>query len=75
MNVKYFKDTDTALLEFSDAVVDETREVIENVYTIELPSLQAKRGLTNPSEITPTARSSDFGEVVSSLSFTYKSSY
>jgi uncharacterized protein YuzE len=32
MNVKYFKDTDTALLEFSDAVVDETREISENVY-------------------------------------------
>ncbi len=32
MNVKYFKDTDTALLEFSDAEVEETREVSENVY-------------------------------------------
>ncbi len=32
MNVKYFKDTDTALLEFSSAVVDETREISENVY-------------------------------------------
>ena len=32
MNVKYFKDTDTALLEFSNAVVDETREISENVY-------------------------------------------
>jgi uncharacterized protein YuzE len=32
MNVKYFKDTDTALLEFSDAPVDETREISENVY-------------------------------------------
>jgi uncharacterized protein YuzE len=32
MKVKYFKDTDTALLEFSDAVVDETRELTENVY-------------------------------------------
>ncbi len=31
MNVKYFKDTDTALLEFSDALVDETREISENV--------------------------------------------
>jgi uncharacterized protein YuzE len=31
MNVKYFKDTDTALLEFSNAVVDETREISENV--------------------------------------------
>ncbi len=32
MNVKYFKDTDTALLEFSDAEVDETREIAANVY-------------------------------------------
>lgn len=32
MSVKYFEDTDTALLEFSDAVVDETREISENVY-------------------------------------------
>lgn len=32
MNVKYFKDTDTALLEFSDRAVDETREISENVY-------------------------------------------
>lgn len=32
MKVKYFKDTDTALLEFSDSVVTETREVSENVY-------------------------------------------
>lgn len=31
MNVKYFRDTDTALLEFSDAIVDETREISENV--------------------------------------------
>ncbi len=32
MNVKYFRDTDTALLEFSNAVIDETREISENVY-------------------------------------------
>ena len=32
MKIKYFKDTDTALLEFSDALVAETREVSENVY-------------------------------------------
>lgn len=32
MNVKYFKDTDTALLEFSDRPVDETREISEDVY-------------------------------------------
>jgi uncharacterized protein YuzE len=32
MNVKYFKDTDTALLEFSHAPVEETREISENVH-------------------------------------------
>lgn len=32
MNVKYFKETDTALLEFSERPVDETREISENVY-------------------------------------------
>ncbi len=32
MKIKYFKDTDTALLEFSDGRVVETREVSENVY-------------------------------------------
>lgn len=32
MNVKYFKDTDTALLEFSSQPVEETWEISENVY-------------------------------------------
>ena len=32
MKVKYFRDTDTALVEFSAALVDETREISENVY-------------------------------------------
>jgi uncharacterized protein YuzE len=32
MNIKYFRGTDTALLEFSDRPVDETREISENVY-------------------------------------------
>jgi uncharacterized protein YuzE len=32
MNVKYFQDTDTALLRFSDRPVDEMRELNENVY-------------------------------------------
>jgi uncharacterized protein YuzE len=31
MKVKYFRDTDTALLEFTDRPVDETREIAENV--------------------------------------------
>lgn len=31
MNVKYFKDTDTALLEFSNRPVDETRGIGENI--------------------------------------------
>ena len=32
MKVKYYRETDTALLEFSDALVEETREITENVY-------------------------------------------
>ncbi len=32
MNVKYFRDTDTALLEFSNHEVSETREISENIY-------------------------------------------
>ena len=32
MKVKYFKDTDTALLEFSDQDVSETREINENIF-------------------------------------------
>lgn len=32
MNIKYFRDTDTALLEFSNATVEETREISENIY-------------------------------------------
>lgn len=32
MNIKYFRETDTALLVFSDNPVDETREISENVY-------------------------------------------
>ena len=32
MNIKYFRDTDTALLEFSNRPVSETREISENIY-------------------------------------------
>ena len=32
MKVRYFNDTDTALLEFSDNEVAETREISENIY-------------------------------------------
>ena len=32
MKILYFADTDTALIEFSSAAVDETREVSEDVY-------------------------------------------
>lgn len=32
MNVTYFRDTDTALLEFSEQPVRETKEINENVY-------------------------------------------
>ena len=32
MRVKYFSDTDTALLEFTDNPVAETKEISENIY-------------------------------------------
>jgi uncharacterized protein YuzE len=32
MNVKYFRDTDTALLEFSGHPVEETRAISDNIY-------------------------------------------
>lgn len=32
MKIRYFSDTDTALIEFSDAPVVETREITENLY-------------------------------------------
>jgi len=32
MNIKYFNDTYTALVEFSDNAVKETQEISENIY-------------------------------------------
>ena len=32
MKIKFFNDTDTALLEFTDHAVEETREISENIY-------------------------------------------
>ena len=32
MKIKYFNDTDTALIEFSDNLIKETREISENIY-------------------------------------------
>jgi uncharacterized protein YuzE len=32
MRVKYFPDTDTALIEFADTEVYETKEITENIY-------------------------------------------
>ena len=32
MKVKYFSDTDTAHIEFTDKVVHETKEISENIY-------------------------------------------
>jgi len=32
MRIRYFPDTDTALIEFSDAPVAETKEISENLY-------------------------------------------
>ena len=34
MKVKYFSDTDTALVEFTDKQVSETREISENVQPV-----------------------------------------
>ena len=38
MRIKYFSDTDTALVEFSDLEVAETKEINENIY-IDLDTL------------------------------------
>jgi uncharacterized protein YuzE len=32
MNIKYFRSTDTALLQFSDRPVEQTREISESIY-------------------------------------------
>ena len=32
MKIKFFSDTNTALLEFTNTVVEETREISENIY-------------------------------------------
>lgn len=32
MKIKYFSDTDTALLEFSEKLVSETKEINDNIY-------------------------------------------
>jgi uncharacterized protein YuzE len=32
MNINYFADTDTALLEFTDSLIKETLELSENIY-------------------------------------------
>jgi uncharacterized protein YuzE len=32
MKIKYFSDTDTALVEFTDNRVEQTREISENIY-------------------------------------------
>lgn len=32
MKIKYFSDADTALVEFADSAVAETREISENIY-------------------------------------------
>jgi uncharacterized protein YuzE len=43
MKVRYFPDTDTALVEFTDKEVFETREISENVYA----DLDQKGNLVN----------------------------
>ena len=32
MKIKYFNDTDTALVEFTDNQIEETKEISENIY-------------------------------------------
>lgn len=32
MNIKYFEDTDTALIDFSSLPITETKEISENIY-------------------------------------------
>ena len=43
MKVKYFEDTDTALIEFANREVMETKEISENVYA----DVDAKGNLVN----------------------------
>ena len=43
MKIKYFTDTDTALMEFSSHPVAETKEINENIYV----DLDAKGNLVN----------------------------
>jgi uncharacterized protein YuzE len=43
MRVKYFADTDTALVEFTDHAVNETKEISENIYV----DLDAKGNLVS----------------------------
>ena len=45
MKNKYFEDTDTALIEFSDQSAQETREINENIY-IDLDSKGNLVGMT-----------------------------
>ena len=43
MKIKYFNDTDTALLEFTENKIAETQEIAENVYI----DIDEKGGLVN----------------------------
>ena len=43
MNIKYFSDTDTALLEITDHAVSQTVEISENIYV----DLDSKGNLVN----------------------------
>ena len=45
MNIKYFEDTDTALLEFTSASPTETREISEDIY-VDLDSKGALVSMT-----------------------------
>lgn len=45
MKIKYFEDTDTALLEFSERPVFETKEINENIY-LDLDEAENLIGMT-----------------------------
>ena len=32
MTIRYFRDTDTALIDFTNKAIDETKEISENIY-------------------------------------------
>ncbi len=58
MRIKYFTDTDTALVEFSDHLVAQTKEINENIYV----DLDADDNLVNMT-IEHASRQANISEV------------